>query len=284
VTVLSIGSHGLTQVGQVSGLGRGENIYSVRFLGAEGYVTTFRQVDPLYTIDLSSPAAPRVTGSLQLEGYSSYLQPVGDGLLLGIGRDVGAATEPAGSRLDLFDVSDPKAPKLAATTSLGLDSSTAAAYDYHAVLFWPATGLLMLPLQIYSYGTVTPAKGAPTTTATAAPVAPAGFNGAIGFHVTAAALTEVGKIEHDAVSGYPPSIDRAVVVGDEVFTISYAGVMASSLGTLARQSFAAFPQPPTSPPIFCTGPAGAAGDTPAATASPAAVCPVPVAAARAAAR
>jgi len=278
VTVLSLGpGRALTPIGQVSGLGRGENIYSVRFVADEGYVTTFRQVDPLYTVDLSRPAAPRVTGSLEIEGYSSYLQPVGDGLLLGIGRDVGNGAEPMGSRLDLFDVSDPHAPKLAATTSLGLDSSTVASYDYHAVLFWQATGLVVLPLQVYGYGNgvVTPPSA---KTSTATPVAPAGFNGAIGFHVSPSALTEVGKLEQDAVNGSPPSIDRAVVVGKRLFTVSFAGVMASSLSTFARQSFLAFPQPPSQPSPCYGGASAGAGS--AAGAAPAIVCPVPVAAAR----
>ena len=68
----------LVPVGQVSGLGQGEQIYSVRFVGDAGYVVTYQQVDPLYTIDLSTPTAPRVAGQLELEGYSAYLQPLGD--------------------------------------------------------------------------------------------------------------------------------------------------------------------------------------------------------------
>ena len=101
----------LAQVGQVGGLGRGERIYSVRFIGDRGYVVTFREIDPLYTVDLSDPTAPRVTGELKILGYSAYLHPVGDDLLLGVGpgRD---ATEGArlGTQLSLFDVSDPAEP------------------------------------------------------------------------------------------------------------------------------------------------------------------------------
>src|SRR5690606_20489215 len=65
----------LRQLGIVGGLGRDETIHSVRFIGTTGYVVTFRQTDPLYTIDLSDPAAPRVVGELKILGYSAYLHP-----------------------------------------------------------------------------------------------------------------------------------------------------------------------------------------------------------------
>jgi hypothetical protein len=77
----------LQQIGMVDGLGEGEQIYAVRFLGTQGYVVTFRQTDPLYVIDLSDPTAPAMTGQLKIPGYSAYLHPVGDGLLLGVGQD-----------------------------------------------------------------------------------------------------------------------------------------------------------------------------------------------------
>ena len=77
----------LEKIGQVSGLGRGERIYAVRFIGDRGYVVTFRQIDPLYTLDLADPAHPRVRGELKILGYSAYLHPVGDHELLGIGQD-----------------------------------------------------------------------------------------------------------------------------------------------------------------------------------------------------
>ena len=59
----------------------------MRFLGDVGYVVTFEQTDPLYTIDLSDPPSPRVAGELKILGFSAYLHPVGDGLLLGVGQD-----------------------------------------------------------------------------------------------------------------------------------------------------------------------------------------------------
>ena len=249
VNVLATRGSVLVPVGQVSGLGAGQQIYSVRFIQNAGYVVTFRQVDPLYVIDLSSPVAPRIAGQLELAGYSSYLQPVGDGLLLGIGQDVGANNEPAGSQLELFDVSDPAAPKLLQRTSLGEGSSSEASYDHHAFLFWPPTQLAVLPVQIYPMtpaGPPTPSPGqsgggsAGTSTTTSS--SQSNFVGAVGFHISPSGMSEVGRIEHDPVNGYPPPIHRALVIGDVLFTVSDGGVMASNLDTLARQAFVPFPQ------------------------------------------
>ena len=97
----------LAKVGKVGGLGEGERIYSVRFIGPVGYVVTFRQVDPLYTLDLRDPAAPEVTGELKITGYSAYLHPAGDGRLIGVGQEASEKGRTLGTQVSLFDVSDP---------------------------------------------------------------------------------------------------------------------------------------------------------------------------------
>jgi beta propeller domain-containing protein len=250
VTVLADHGGVLAAVGQVSGLGAGEQIYSVRFIGDAGYVVTFKRVDPLYTIDLSSPTSPRVAGKLELEGYSAYLHPVAEGLLLGIGQDVKPENEPSGAQLELFDVSNPAAPRLQARATLASGSSSVVQYDHHAFLFWPPTALAVLPVSIYP---TTPASVAPTpqplpaagsTGGQAPTVEPTGgFVGAIGFRVDRSGITEVARIAHDPVNGASPQIDRSVVIGQELFTVSSEGVMASSLATLARQALVTFPSP-----------------------------------------
>jgi hypothetical protein len=273
VTVLAAERGVLKPVGQISGLGVGQQIYSVRFLQGAGYVVTYRQVDPLYTLDLTDPTAPRVAGQLELEGYSSYLQPVGGRLLLGIGQDVGANNEPSGSQIELFDVSNPAAPRLVGRISLGIGSSSQAQYDHHAFLFWPPTKLAVLPLEIYPSasplpvslaggGAIGAASGGGTGSVTGSiasisgPAAGQPFAGAIAVHVGGSRLTELGRIMQDATNGYSPPILRSLVIGHELFTVSDTGVMASSLGTLSRLSFAAFPQPPaavTGPPTGVSG-------------------------------
>ena len=85
VTTLARRGDSLARLGQVGGLGKGERIYSVRFIDDVAYVVTFRQVDPLYTVDLSTPADPRVRGELKIRGYSAYLHPVGHGPAAGRG-------------------------------------------------------------------------------------------------------------------------------------------------------------------------------------------------------
>jgi hypothetical protein len=237
----------LAPVGQVGGLGAGQQIYSVRFLDDRGYVVTFRQIDPLYAIDLSNPSAPRVAGQLELQGFSAYLHPVAPGLLLGIGQDVGPGN--LGTQLELFDVSDAAAPKLLQRTTLGSGSSSNVRYDHHAFLFWPPTSLAVLPVQVYSVRQLQPAP------APGAPSSGGGpdFVGAIGFHVDRAGINETGRVAHDAVTGFPPPIERSIVIGERLFTLSDAGVMASSLDGLARQAFVPFPAPPAPQPVPLAG-------------------------------
>ena len=233
VTVLRQDGSSLQPVGRVGNLGQGERIYAVRFIGDVGYVVTFRQIDPLYTVGLSDPANPRVLGSVDLQGYSSYLHPVGDGLLLGVGQAAGPHdTEPSGVQVSLFDVSDPAKPTRISNALVGNGSSTAAQFDPHAFLWWDASKLAVLPMQIYNSDPNQPQSQPP-------------FTGAIGFHVTKAdGVTEAGRVSQPAGQyGYTPSIDRSLVVGSRLFTLSSAGVLASDLGTFASDGFAAFPQP-----------------------------------------
>ncbi|HEU0317234.1 MAG TPA: beta-propeller domain-containing protein, partial [Solirubrobacteraceae bacterium] len=248
VTVLAQRGGLLTQVGQVGGLGAGQQIYSVRFVDDAGYVVTFRQVDPLYTIDLRSPTAPRVAGQLELAGYSAYLHPLAPGLLLGIGQAVGPGNEPAGTQLELFDVSDPSAPRLIQRTLVGSGSSSEVQSDHHAFLYWPPTGLAVLPVQIYTPTLVSTTGVIPPSAPAIAP-SPAAFVGAIGYHVDRSGITEIGRIAHPALAaGYVPSISRSVVVGPRLFTVSDGGVLGSSLDSLTPGAFAAFPAATVVPP------------------------------------
>ena len=93
--------------GVLSGLGKeGETIRSVRFMGNRGYIVTFRQTDPFYTLDLSDPIHPTKAGELKIDGFSSYLHPISQDLILGFGRDATPQGQLLGLKLELFDVSD----------------------------------------------------------------------------------------------------------------------------------------------------------------------------------
>ena len=104
----------------------GEQIHAVRFTGARGYLVTFRAVDPLYVLDLTDPTDPHVTGSLNVTGFSDYLFPLTDALLLGVGRDVDATNRIGGVKLGLFDVSDAAQPKALDTRTVGAAGSQSA--------------------------------------------------------------------------------------------------------------------------------------------------------------
>ncbi len=95
----------LRTVGSIQGLGLTERIYAARFIGDRGYLVTFRQIDPFYVLDLSLPTHPRMTGELKIPGFSSYLEPLAENLVLGVGRDGSSV------KLSLFDVSNPHAPR-----------------------------------------------------------------------------------------------------------------------------------------------------------------------------
>lgn len=106
VVVLAERRGTLVPTGRVDGLGKGEQIKSVRWLGERAVVVTFRQTDPLYTLDLSDPDRPRVEGELKIPGYSAYLHPVGDDLLLGLGQHATASGSDLGSQAATFDLRD----------------------------------------------------------------------------------------------------------------------------------------------------------------------------------
>lgn len=95
----------LNKISSIMNLGRDEKIYSVRFLADMGYVVTFKQIDPFYVIDLKDPKNISLKGELKIPGYSSYLHPISDNIILGIGR------EEQNVKISMFDVTDPINPK-----------------------------------------------------------------------------------------------------------------------------------------------------------------------------
>ena len=135
----------LAVVGSVGDMGRGERIYSVRYIGDRAYVVTFRQVDPLYVVDLADPTAPAVLGELKIPGYSAYLHPVGDGLLVGIGRDADDDGRIQGFKASLFDVSDPADPTEIDTWTLA-DAQSSVEWDHRAFLWWAPEQLMIVPV------------------------------------------------------------------------------------------------------------------------------------------
>ena len=151
VASLSILDASLQVVGCVPQLVTDETVQSVRFDGSVAYVVTFRQRDPLFTIDLSDPRHPIVQSALKIPGFSTYLHPFGDGLLLGVGFDTDDQGMMTGNlKLTMFDVSDPFNVQELATLRFRADDSEAAS-DHHAVFVDEARGLIGVPSYTWGY-------------------------------------------------------------------------------------------------------------------------------------
>lgn len=230
VTALRESNGELVEVGQVSGLGKGEQIFAVRFIDDVGYVVTFRQTDPLYTIDLSDPTRPTVLGELKILGYSAYLHPLGDGLLLGIGQDATEEGRTVGTQISVFDVSDLKNPDRLYKLTID-DGHSEVEWDHKAFLYWAQTGLAVMPVQTWRWDDSTGQED--------------WFQGAIGFTVDRdSGIDRIGTITHmeDGKDYYDwnAQIRRSIVVGDVLYTVSEAGIMASEVGTLDELIWVAF--------------------------------------------
>jgi len=215
VTVLTATGDELQAVGSVDGLGRGERIYSVRFFGDLGYVVTFRQVDPLYVIDLSKPERPTVRGELKIPGYSAYLHPVGDDALLGVGQDADLDGRVRGLQASLFDVSDPDDPARIDRYTME-NGHSEVEWDHHAFLHDPSTGLTVVPYERWDEGE---AGQSPT--------------GALVLTVTEDGIRETGVVSHDPDgSKWWMPIRRSLLINGNLVTVSDAGVMVSDADTL----------------------------------------------------
>ena len=202
----------LEQLSVVEGLGAGEQIYAVRFLGPTAYVVTFRQTDPLYVIDMTDPVNPVLTGELKIPGYSAYLHPVGDGLLLGVGQDATDTGQVLGTQLSLFDVSDPANPQRISTLAIGGWSDVE--WDHKAFLFWPEDGTIVLP--------VSPGWGdcGPQVDCLASEITGSG-GGAVVARLEGRSLVGVGTINHESrnQTGCWNPLQRSIAIGDELATI-----------------------------------------------------------------
>jgi len=145
----------------------GEQLYASRFIGTRGYLVTYRLTDPLYVLDLSNPADPQVAGELQVSGYSDYLFPLSDTLLLGVGKDAlsddssgdGRFAWYQGVKLSLIDVSDPARPHEAARSLIGRRGTDATVlHDHHGIALQMQGSLVRVSLPVSLHDT-TPVNG-----------------------------------------------------------------------------------------------------------------------------
>ncbi|WP_437733972.1 beta-propeller domain-containing protein [Sorangium sp. So ce1335] len=225
VFVLEAQGAELARVGAVTDLAPGEQIRSARFFGDRGYVVTFLQVDPLFVLDLSDPAAPSVSGELKIPGFSEYLHPLGDGHLLAIGRDADEDGRVTGLALQIFDVTNPSAPaQLHKETIEGPFASSQAEYNHKAFTYYGEHSVLAFPLVSYDAET-----GAVASTLEL-------FNVDVedGF-------TRLGAVDHSGFFTPTPGcyyygsadVWRGVFIEDHVYSISNGGVLVNALDDLA---------------------------------------------------
>ena len=222
VTVLRPDAGKLVQVGRLAGLGRGERIYSVRFMDDVGYVVTFRETDPLYVLDLADPANPMMRGELKVTGYSSYLHPLGDGLLFGLGQAVDGNLRTRGVQMSVFDVSDLEQPTLRDRMQFG-QSWSSAEDDPHQFLWWPARRLVVVPVDRYNR------RGPSSGGDAVLRVADDGTLDLVGW------LNQPGTTRLSQ-----PTIERALVIDDVLYTVSQGGVLASDIDSLATRTWLPF--------------------------------------------
>ena len=142
----------LETVGSIQGLALSERIYAARFVGERGYLVTFRQIDPLFTLDLADPAKPRVAGELKVPGFSTYLHPISLSRLMGFGREVNDNGQLGALRLSVFDVTDMSDPLLKTWYSIPSQTpggyvSSLAEQDPHAFAWFADWELAAIPVQ-----------------------------------------------------------------------------------------------------------------------------------------
>jgi uncharacterized secreted protein with C-terminal beta-propeller domain len=232
----------LNITGSLIGLAQGETIYSARFMGKRGYLVTFKQVDPLFVIDLSDPYNPEVLGYLKVTGYSDYLHPYDETHIIGIGKettDAGTFAWYQGVKISLFDVTDVRNPVEISKYEIGdRGTDSPVLWDHKAFLFDKSRNLLVIPIleakvdeTKYSETELVWAYGEPV------------YQGAYVFDISLdGGIQRKGQITHyenlaDLEQYYyysysPLSVTRSLYIDDVLYTISSAKIMMNSLENL----------------------------------------------------
>ncbi len=258
LAILDAGSPSLAELSRVDGLGPGETVRSVRYLDSIAYVVTFRQTDPLYAIDLSDPRAPRNLGELKVTGFSQYMHPIDDGLLVGVGREVDPETGiDSGLKISLFDVSDPTA--MTEVDRMVLPDAYSPVSEDHRAFTWDSlNGHAIVPVESACSTAVPvepmpmptepmpvepmPTEPAPTDPSTIEPspgtVMPAEprrtvqpeqpgctqSSAALVISVSNNKLSRIAELSHQAGGSSIGLPTRSLIVGQNLWTVSALGV------------------------------------------------------------
>lgn len=229
----------------------GERLYAARFLGDRAYLVTFRVTDPLYVIDLRDPADPIIVGELKISGYSDYLQPVGENMLIGIGKDAvpdetggwgdGRGAWYQGVKLSLFDVQDPAKPVELDSMVIGKRGTDSdALMDHHAFAYIPPLdgkpARLALPVMLHDTANEY-LSGNPWDyydwTHTALYLFDIAVQGEIGITLSGQLIAE--ERSADKIYDYGYGNDRALILNDSTHFI-HEGKVWSALWSSAAQA------------------------------------------------
>jgi len=232
----------LNITGSLTDLAPGETIYSTRFMGERGYLVTFKQVDPLFVIDLSNPSHPKQLGYLKVTGYSDYLHPYDENHLIGIGKETTDAGEFAwyqGVKISLFDVSDVSNPQEISKYEIGhRGTDSPVLRDHKAFLLDKSRNLLVMPVLAAEVDVSDYPEGVPSW-AYGEPV----WQGAYVFDVSLdegfqlkgriTHIENLSDLEQDYYYSYSPfSVERSLYIDDVLYTISDAKIKMNSLENL----------------------------------------------------
>lgn len=219
--VLSESNGELVETGKIDGIAPGERLYAVRFLGDRAFLVTFRQIDPLFVVDLADPANPQLRGELKIPGYSDYLHPYGD-LLIGVGRTADASDT---IQLSLFNVADLSNPTVIQQLAIGeVGSWSEVSATHKAFAFDAATGRLAIPAILTDFD---PRRGFNF----------AAFQGAIAFQVTESGFTELNRVQSVDEKDFYASWQRPLFIGDTLYAVSPLGVGATGFTDVSDVAF-----------------------------------------------
>lgn len=238
VSVLEQQGSDLAVVGNITDIGAGENLFAARFVGDRGFLVTFLQTDPLFTVDLSDPTAPKLVGELVIPGFSDYLHPVSDTFLLGLGRDANLEGRQGGVQLSVFDASNFAQPLLHDKAVVGTSSTySEATWNAKAFNYWPAQQLITFPIREFKD------LFAPT-------VEPRFYEGHYVFK-----LLPDFKLEFVGAMGknvdYSPNWQRALFIGDQIYSVNEFEISTAAIGSVEQitSTLELTPTNPTPPPV-----------------------------------
>jgi uncharacterized secreted protein with C-terminal beta-propeller domain len=227
---------GMNIAGRLEHLAEGERIYSARFMGDRGYLVTFRQTDPLFVIDLSSPAQPKVLGELKIPGFSNYLHPYDENHILGFGletEETSSGVFTKGMKLALFDVTDVANPTQMHSLTIGEQGSySPLLYDHKALLFDKKRNLLGFPISVTEQKT---GEEWPSEVFQGAHIYKISLTN--GFQKQAA-ITHQENGEHYDWNHY---IQRLLTIGNQLYTLSETRVQANDLAQFNLTNALDFP-------------------------------------------